>query len=155
MTERLIIDSSVIAIPIAIRDKNNPDKLHDHTLKFDMSDEALKDAKKRQVKTSQQLDQIRSEYGALFDDADVTEDNLSEVIAGMDKALQVQFDADFGDGEYEKVSRLGGGNSIVNLLDLYMQVNDFIGAKLDAKFNKINQKSANRKAKYMKKYNRK
>lgn len=155
MTERLIIDSNVIAVPIGVRDKDDPYKTHDYTLHFDISDLTFQQAQSRQEKTEASLNQIKGKYGALFDDStEITEDNLGDAITGMSEMLRTQFDSDFGAGEYDKIAQLGGGNSFINMIDLYLQVNDFIGTKLERKFDKINQKSKNRQAKYMKKHNR-
>ena len=156
MTERLLIDSSVIAIPIGVRDKEDADKIHDHTLHFDISDAAIKDLKTRQAATDQALAGIRSKYNAaLGEDGEVTEDNLGEAIQGIGESLRAQFDADYGDGEYDTVVQLGGGNSVINMLALYQQVNDFVGARLVQKFEKLNKQSANRQAKYLKKRGKK
>lgn len=154
MTQPLIIDSSVITIPIAVRDKDDPDKLHEHTLHFDISDKALKDVKERQAKTQEKIARIRAGYGALFDEdgENVSDDNIDAALTGLREMLSAQFDADYGAGEYDTVSELGGGNSIVNMIDLYMQVNEFVDDKLELKFAKLDKKSAQRKAKYLKKH---
>ncbi|WP_179394730.1 hypothetical protein [Lacticaseibacillus absianus] len=156
MTERLLIDSSVIAIPIGVRDKEDPEKVHDYTLHYDISDSAVKDLKSRQAVTDKALADIRAKYNAVLgDDGEVTDDNLSDAIAGIGEVMRAQFDADYGTGEYDKVVELGGGNSVINMMDLYQQVNDFVGARLDQKFEKLNKQSANRQAKYFKKHGKK
>lgn len=158
MTERLIIDSKIVAIPIGVRDADNPDKIHNHTLHFDMSDLTFQDAKKHQAETQTTLSSIKGKYGSLFSDeneTEITEDNLGLALTGINEMLRAQFDGDFGDGEYDAVKALGGGNSVVNMIDLYLQVNGFLENKLDQKFAKINQRSANRRNKYLKKHGRK
>ncbi|MFD1466472.1 hypothetical protein ACFQ4L_10405 [Lapidilactobacillus mulanensis] len=155
MTERIIVDSGNILIPIGIRDKNDPDKTHDFTLKVDISDNILQNAKKHNDELQKELQKIQDKYAKTIGDDELSDENVGTVIEGISEMVKTRFDDDFGVGKYEEIANAGGGNSFLNMLDLYTQVSDYVGAKLEQKFAKIKQKSANKKIKYLKNRNKK
>lgn len=156
MVERIIIGSGNIVVPIAIVDKEDPDKLHDVNLQFDISDKALIDSKKHAEKTNKKLAELQVEYqDVINDDADVNEDNLQVVVEGLTAMIRTLFDGDFGAGKYDEISAIGGGNSFINMFELYSQANEFIVDQINKKAERLAVKSNNKKVKYLKKYKKK
>jgi len=155
MVERIIVDSGNILIPVGIRDKNDPDKIHDFTLSVDISDNTLQNAKKHNDKLQKELQKIQDKYAETIGDEELSDDNVGTVIEGISEMVRTRFDDDFGAGKYDEIANTGGGNSFLNMLDLYTQVSDYVGAKLEQKFTKIKQKSNNKKVKYLKNRNKK
>lgn len=150
MVERIIVDSSVISVPIGVRSKDDPNKLTDFVLNFDIGDTALMHAKDHQKATQVKLDELKQKYQAVMD-KEITTDNLAEAVKAINGSLRVMFDGDFGEGMYDKIAEAGGGNSFVNMLGLYTRVNDVIAEQVENKVRKITQRSNNRKVKYLNK----
>lgn len=150
MVEKIIVDSSVISVPIAVRSKDDPAKLNDFVINFDIGDTALMNAKNHQREIQTKLNELKQQYQAVMD-KEITNENLAEAVEAINGSLRVMFDGDFGEGMYDKIAQAGGGNSFVNMLELYTRVNDVIADQVESKVHKITQRSNNRKAKYLKK----
>jgi hypothetical protein len=154
MTEPVIvIDSGILAIPIGIQSKDDPDKITNTALHFDMTDKGLTELQAKQATVKKELDQLGTDYDAKLGKID--ENNLSEAIKGLSEIMQIQFDSMFGSGEYDRISKIGGGNSFINMWLLFNAANDYIGKKLDEKASKLQKKSENRKAKILAAHKRK
>lgn len=154
MTERIVIESGQITIPVGIQAKNDPKKTNDFDLKFDISDETLRNANERQKEMNTKLTALKKQYQDIIDH-EITDENMSKAVEAANASLRVMFDSDFGEGMYDKIANAGGGNSFVNMIELYNRVNDFITAKINTKVQKITQRSKQRKAKYLKKRRKK
>lgn len=154
MTERIVIESGQITIPVGIQAKNDPKKTIDFDLKFDISDETLRNANERQKEMNTKLTALKKQYQDIIDH-EITDENMSKAVEAANASLRVMFDSDFGEGMYDKIANAGGGNSFVNMIELYNRVNDFITAKINTKVQKITQRSKQRKAKYLKKRRKK
>lgn len=148
MTEPVIvIDSGILSIPIGIQSKDDPDKITNTALHFDMTDKGLAELQSKQATVKQELDQLGDEYDKKLGKID--ENNLGEAIKGLSEIMQIQFDSMFGSGEYERIAKIGGGNSFINMWLLFNAANDYIGKKLDEKASKLQKKSENHRAKIL------
>lgn len=154
MTERIVIESGQIVIPIGVQAKNDPKKVIDFDLKYDIDDNTVKNASQRQKEIESKLATLKKQYQDVIDH-EVTDENMGEAIQAVNASLRVMFDSDFGKGTYDKIANAGGGNSFVNMVELYNRVNDFINAKINTKVQKITKRSKQRKAKYLKKRRKK
>lgn len=152
--ERYILDSGVIFIPVGVRDRIKPDLIHEFNLSYDLSDRGIKEAMERNEITKIKLNKMSDKYAKKLGDEKLTDENLPTAIEGMSDMLRTQFDSDFGQGSYDEIANAGGGNSFINMLDLYFWVSDYLEEILNKKMEKINKKSQNRKAKYLKKRNK-
>lgn len=148
MTDKLVLESSVIKIPVEIEHKNDS-KTTEVTLSVDFSDEALIAEKAKSEVRKQKLAQLEEQYSDVSGQ-DINEDNINRALEAMSQTLKVAFDTDFGAGTYDKLATAGGGNSFINLLNLYQQIDKIVTGKLNAKLANIQRKSDNRKAKYIK-----
>lgn len=147
--EKIILDSGVVRIPIGIIDKNNPSEIHDTFVDFDYSDKGIAEAQKRNANVKKEIDSLAKKYSEQFG-GDVTDENVSDVVASLSNILEVRFDDDFGKGKYQEIANLGGGNSFLNMYYLYSEINDRVADILEQKTEKLKRKSENKKAKYLK-----
>lgn len=150
MADKIILSSAVINIPIGIEDKDDPSKVEDFILKIDISDKALKDYSKKQKETMKVIESIQEKYIEAIGDEEISDDNLEHLVAGIEEMLEARFDADFGSGTYHKISASGGGNSFINMLDLYKQVSEYAEKEIQKRIGKIQLQSKNKQAKYLK-----
>lgn len=151
MVERIIVGSGNIVIPIGVQDKDDPTKIHEFNLQVDISDKALRDYEKQNAETKQTLANIRDKYADVMSDEEIDDANISKVVDGVTEMLRTLFDNDFGAGTYDKIANAGGGNSFINMLDLYDQASDYIEDQVQQKVTKFERKSKNKQAKYLKK----
>lgn len=150
MTERIQVDAGSIVVPISVRDKDNPAQRHDVDLIMDISDKALIEAKQQAKETKLKLNDLLAEYKDIMsDDFELNNDNLARAVEAVTSILRTRFDADYGDGEYDRIASIGGGNSFINMFDLYDQANDFVGKIIDKKMERMNKKSQNKMQKYL------
>lgn len=148
--EKIIVDSGLLRIPVGVVDRLDPDKVHDFLLTVDISDKSLKEMQEQTEITKLRIEKLGQEYAEKFGDAELTDENAPQVIEALAKPLRISFDADFGTGMYDEIANAGGGNSFANMWELYSRVNDYISREITRKFQKIAQKSKNKKAKYLK-----
>ncbi|MCI1904143.1 MAG: hypothetical protein LKJ03_08690 [Enterococcaceae bacterium] len=154
METKYIVDSGQLAIPIGVRDKKDPNKVHEFILRFDLSDQGIKKALQKNEETKKKLNEIAGRYSSKIGNKKITDENLPIIIQGITDLLRTQFDSDFGSGMYDKIANSGGGNSFLNMMDLYFWIADYIEQALRKKAQKINMRSQNKKAKYLKKRGR-
>ena len=150
MAEKIILSSAVINIPIGVEDKEDPSKVEDFVLRVDISDKALKDYSKKQQETLAVIEAIQEKYAEAIGDEEISDENLEQLVAGIEEMLEARFDADFGSGTYKKISASGGGNSFINMLALYEQVSEHVDKEIQKRIGKIQLQSKNKQAKYLK-----
>lgn len=150
MAEKIILSSAVINIPIGVEDKEDPSKVEDFVLHVDISDKALKDYSKKQQETLAVIEAIQKKYAEAIGDEEISDENLEQLVAGIEEMLEARFDADFGSGTYKKISASGGGNSFINMLALYEQVSEHVDKEIQKRIGKIQLQSKNKQAKYLK-----
>lgn len=150
MAEKIILSSAVINIPIGVEDKEDPSKVEDFVLHVDISDKALKDYSKKQQETLAVIESIQEKYAEAIGDEEISDENLEQLVAGIEEMLEARFDADFGSGTYKKISASGGGNSFINMLALYEQVSERVDKEIQKRIGKIQLQSKNKQAKYLK-----
>lgn len=150
MAEKIILSSAVINIPIGVEDKEDPSKVEDFVLHVDISDKALKDYSKKQQETLAVIEAIQEKYAEAIGDEEISDENLEQLVAGIEEMLEARFDADFGSGTYKKISASGGGNSFINMLALYEQVSEHVDKEIQKRIGKIQLQSKNKQAKYLK-----
>ncbi|WP_270789865.1 hypothetical protein [Enterococcus diestrammenae] len=150
MAEKIILSSAVINIPIGVEDKEDPSKVEDFVLHVDISDKALKDYSKKQQETLAVIESIQEKYAEAIGDEEISDENLEQLVAGIEEMLEARFDADFGSGIYKKISASGGGNSFINMLALYEQVSEHVDKEIQKRIGKIQLQSKNKQAKYLK-----
>lgn len=146
--EKLVLESSVIKLPIEIEHKNDG-KTTEVVLEVDFSDEALIAENAKAELRKQKISQLEEEYADVAGE-EITDDNVKRALEAMSKTLQVAFDTDFGEGTYDQLANAGGGNSFINLLVLYQRIDQIVSDKLENKLANIQRKSENRKARYLK-----
>lgn len=151
MVERIIVGSGNIVIPIGVQDKDDPTKIHEFNLQVDISDKALRDYKQHNDETRQALEKIETKYASVMTNEDIDDDNLGLLVDGITEMLRTRFDSDFGKGVYDEIAGAGGGNSFINMLDLYKQVSEYVDSQVQMKISKIQVKSKNKQAKYLNK----
>ena len=150
MAEKIILSSAVINIPIGVEDKEDPSKVEDFVLRVDISDKALKDYSKKQQETLAVIESIQEKYAEAIGDEEISDENLEQLVAGIEEMLEARFDADFGSGTYKKISVSGGGNSFINMIALYEQVSEHVDKEIQKRIGKIQLQSKNKQAKYLK-----
>ncbi|MFZ8765523.1 hypothetical protein [Enterococcus diestrammenae] len=150
MAEKIILSSAVINIPIGVEDKEDPSKVEDFVLHVDISDKALKDYSKKQQETLAVIEAIQEKYAEAIGDEEISDENLEQLVAGIEEMLEARFDADFGSGTYKKISASGGGSSFINMLALYEQVSEHVDKEIQKRIGKIQLQSKNKQAKYLK-----
>ncbi|MFD1411519.1 hypothetical protein [Lapidilactobacillus gannanensis] len=153
MTEKLILDSSIISIPVGVRSKKDPNKIIDFTLNYDMSDTAISKLGTERKTIEKQLAQIGKEYGNITED-NLNEDNFADALHMIVAKLKTLFDQDFGAGMYDKISSASDGNSFFNMFELYSKAQDIIQQKINDKSKRFQKRSDNKKQKYLKKHHK-
>lgn len=149
--ERIIVDSGLITVPVGVRDKQDPTKIHEFELTTDISDTVLQVAQEHNKEIQKELEDIQKKYVEIIGD-ELDENNFKVALDGITEMIRLRFDDDFGVGKYDEISSVGGGNSFVNMLELYQRASEYVGDRLAEKFANITKKSANKKAKYFKKH---